>query len=150
MIRTMQFSLPEGGYVQLQWPDEITVESVDMAIELIALQLAQVRRRAAAAGVETPAAPDNIRAFLYALQERNAKDNGLFPQVASEVEADDKALRRVLALLDFYHPPRTCGVPVWPDGACFVDAEGSYYNDKAEPLAAGVQPSRKPEDPYGY
>jgi hypothetical protein len=46
-----------------------------------------------------------IRQFLCELQERNEKDNGLFPQAASEVEADAKALRRILALLDFYHPP---------------------------------------------
>lgn len=64
--------------------------------------------REAHQGVSCP--PDGIREFLLALQARNEKDNGLFPQVASEVEADAKALRRVLAVLDFYHPPRTRGV----------------------------------------
>jgi hypothetical protein len=60
--------------------------------------------------------PASIREFLHALQDRNEKDNGLFPQVASEVEADAKALRRVLAVLDFYHPPRTAGVGVGGGG----------------------------------
>lgn len=34
--------------------------------------------------------PAGIREFLVALQARNEKDNGLFPQVALEVEADAK------------------------------------------------------------
>lgn len=66
----------------------------------------QVSRQANLASTLT-LSPDNVRVFLHALQDRNEKDNGLFPQVASEVEADAKALRRVLAVLDFYHPPRT-------------------------------------------
>jgi hypothetical protein len=65
---------------------------------------------AAPRGLGSGAEADSIRSFLHALQARNEKDNGLFPQVASEVEADAKALRRVLAVLDFYHPPRTDGV----------------------------------------
>jgi hypothetical protein len=65
---------------------------------------------AAPSEVDSGAEADSIRSFLHALQARNEKDNGLFPQVASEVEADAKALRRVLAVLDFYHPPRTPGV----------------------------------------
>jgi hypothetical protein len=66
--------------------------------------------------VDSGAEADSIRSFLHALQARNEKDNGLFPQVASEVEADAKALRRVLAVLDFYHPPRTSGVGVGGGG----------------------------------
>jgi hypothetical protein len=59
--------------------------------------------------LDSAAEADSIRAFLHALQVRNEKDNGLFPQVASEVEADAKALHRVLAVLDFYHPPLAAG-----------------------------------------
>jgi hypothetical protein len=68
---------------------------------------------------------DSIRTFLYALQARNEKDNGLFPQVASKVEADAKALDRVLTLLDFYHPPRPRWVacPHVPGASCADHAE---------------------------
>jgi hypothetical protein len=51
-------------------------------------------------------AATGIREFLLALQARNKKDNGLYPQCASEVEADARALDRILKVLDFYHPPR--------------------------------------------
>lgn len=95
------------------------------------------------------ATPDSVRDFLLDLQERNAKDNGLFPQEASAVEADEKALRRVLAVLDFYYPPASVISFADPNLGPKTDhfplppAKAQAYADNNGLPPAGVQEARE-------
>lgn len=42
--KKMRWTLPEGGTVGLEWPDSISLESLEMVEEVLALQLRSVRR----------------------------------------------------------------------------------------------------------
>lgn len=48
--------------------------------------------------------PSDVRRFLEKLVTANRKSGAMFPQIADEIEADDKAHQRILKLIDFYHP----------------------------------------------
>lgn len=42
--KVMRVTLPEGGEVFMRWPDDITLESLEMVSEILALQLKSVSR----------------------------------------------------------------------------------------------------------
>jgi hypothetical protein len=42
--KKMRWTLPEGGSVSLEWPESISLESLEMVKEVLALQLSSVRR----------------------------------------------------------------------------------------------------------
>jgi hypothetical protein len=55
-------------------------------------------------GEERAPDPSGVRRFLKKLVTDNRKSGAMFPQIADEIEADDKAHQRILKLIDFYHP----------------------------------------------
>lgn len=58
MSKYMQFNLPEGGMVNMEWPDSITVESLEMVEEMLTIQLRSIRRETERKRIERDASVD--------------------------------------------------------------------------------------------